>query len=121
MCFEYLKHHNIDFFLFSFQPDVTVVIENYSAANNSEITVLKGQQVEVIDPTPGEPNWCMVRAINCEDGEPCQGLVPIASLKPIPMLRGPGNRNSMDIDGRLFSNLMMVNFTPISFMYQPFG
>ncbi|XP_052080801.1 triple functional domain protein-like isoform X2 [Mytilus californianus] len=80
------------------KPDVTVVIENYSAANNSEITVLKGQQVEVIDPTPGEPNWCMVRAINCEDGEPCQGLVPIASLKPIPMLRGPGNRNSMDID-----------------------
>ena len=80
------------------KPDVTVVIENYSAANNSEITVLKGQQVEVIDPTPGEPNWCMVRAINCEDGEPCQGLVPIASLKPIPMLRVPGSRNSMDID-----------------------
>ena len=86
--------------LFLFQPDVTVVIENYSAANNSEITVLKGQQLEVIDPTPGEPNWCMVRAINCEDGEPCQGLVPIASLKPIPMLRVPGSRNSMDIDGK---------------------
>lgn len=106
LCLLFFREVNRDHLIknvivgFLFQPDVTVVIENYSAANNSEITVLKGQQVEVIDPTPGEPNWCMVRAINCEDGEPCQGLVPIASLKPIPMLRVPGSRNSMDIDGK---------------------
>ncbi|KAK3082713.1 hypothetical protein FSP39_003330 [Pinctada imbricata] len=79
--------------------DVTVVIEDYSAANNSELTVIKGQQVELLDTAPpGEQNWCLVRMINAEDGEPTQGLVPISSLKMIPALQRATNRNSMDLE-----------------------
>ncbi|KAJ8320622.1 hypothetical protein KUTeg_002209 [Tegillarca granosa] len=78
--------------------EITIVIEDYSAATNSELTVQKGQHVEIIDPAPGEPNWCMVRAISSEEGEPCQGLVPMAALKPLPTTRRPGSRSSMDLE-----------------------
>ncbi|XP_052674047.1 kalirin-like isoform X2 [Crassostrea angulata] len=76
--------------------DITIVLEDYSAGNNSEVTVSKGQHVEILDPAPkGEPNWCLVRVLNMEDGEPAEGLVPISSLKPIPALKQHGNRDSM--------------------------
>lgn len=87
---------------FLWQGDVTIVLEDYSAGNNSEVTVSKGQHVEILDPAPkGEPNWCLVRVLNMEDGEPAEGLVPISSLKPIPALKQHGNRDSMGDEGIL--------------------
>ena len=100
LCF--CLHHNLKEHFLSFQGDVTTVIEDYSAGNNSELTVTKGQQVELLDTAPpGEQNWCLVRMINAEDGEPTQGLVPISSLKPIPALQNLSNRNSMDLEGNV--------------------
>lgn len=95
-----------------FQGDITIVLEDYSAGNNSEVTVSKGQHVEILDPAPkGEPNWCLVRVLNMEDGEPAEGLVPISSLKPIPALKQHGNRDSMGDEGilRKSSILMDIN------------
>ncbi|ESO86296.1 hypothetical protein LOTGIDRAFT_220800 [Lottia gigantea] len=79
--------------------DVTSVLEDFAACANSELTVHKGQPVEVIDPTPGQLDWCLVRTIEQDGCESHQGLVPIAILKPIPILKGPGCRTSMDLDG----------------------
>ncbi|XP_021366305.1 triple functional domain protein-like isoform X1 [Mizuhopecten yessoensis] len=83
--------------------DISIVIEDYSAANNSELTVQRGQQVEILDPVPGEPNWCLVKSLSPPpgDGEPSQGLVPLSALKPLPVVRGPGSRSSMDLDETL--------------------
>ncbi|KAK6165753.1 hypothetical protein SNE40_022615 [Patella caerulea] len=79
--------------------DVTVVVDDFSACSNSELSVSRGQQVEVIDATPGQLDWCLVRVTdNDGSGEPGQGLVPIAILKPIPILKGTGCRTSMDLD-----------------------
>ncbi|XP_060073162.1 kalirin-like isoform X1 [Ylistrum balloti] len=82
--------------------DISIVIEDYAAANNSELTIQRGQQVEILDPTPGEPNWCLVKSLTPPgEGEPSQGLVPLSTLKPLPVMRGPGSRSSMDLDETL--------------------
>ena len=85
---------------FCFQNDVTAVVEDFTASGASEISVRKSQQVEVIDLSPGQPNWCYVRTLPSETGEQFQGLVPTAILKPIPRLLGPGSRTSLEFEGQ---------------------
>jgi len=79
-----------------------VVVDDFAASNNSELTVHRGQQVEVIDLSPGQPNWCYVRTVQGEGLEQGQGLVPTSTLKPIPRLLGAGSRTSQDFDGTVF-------------------
>ncbi|XP_048253877.1 triple functional domain protein-like isoform X2 [Haliotis rufescens] len=78
--------------------DVTVVIEDFSASTSNEVTLAKGQSVEVIDAAPGHSDWCLVRTVPNDSGETTQGLVPMSALKPIAILRAPGSRNSLDLD-----------------------
>ena len=80
--------------------DVTVVIEDVTASTASELRVTKGQQVEVVDAAPGHSEVCLIRTVPSDGSEPQQGLVPMSALKPIPILRVPGSRNSIELDGR---------------------
>lgn len=86
-------------FTFVFQSDVTIVVDDFNASNNSELSVHRGQHVEVIDLSPGQPNWCYVRTVQGDGNEQGQGLVPTATLKPIPRLLGPGSRSSLEFEG----------------------
>lgn len=91
--------------------DVTVVVEDYSANGVGELSVSRGQQVEVVEAaapvghtqTPGD--WCLIRTMPPDGADPSQGLVPLSVLKPIAVLKGPGARNSVDLDGK---NLVIV-------------
>lgn len=83
-----------------FQSDITIVVDDFAASNNTELSVHRGQQVEVIDLSPGQPNWCYVRTLQSDSLEQGQGLVPTATLKPIPRLLGPGSRSSQEFEGK---------------------
>ncbi|XP_025096323.1 triple functional domain protein-like isoform X1 [Pomacea canaliculata] len=84
--------------------DVTVVVEDYSASGPGELSVIRGQQVEVVEagatvgPTQAPGDWCLIRTMPPDGADPSQGLVPMATLKPVPILRAPGARNSLDLD-----------------------
>ncbi|KAL8612450.1 hypothetical protein ACOMHN_058578 [Nucella lapillus] len=87
--------------------DVTIVVEDYSASAVGELSIRQGQQLEVVDPAPpvgptqASTDWCLVRTMPPDGADPAQGLVPLGALKPIPLLRGPGARNSMELDESL--------------------
>lgn len=91
--------------LFQGASDVTVVVEDYSASGPGELSVIRGQQVEVVEagatvgPTQAPGDWCLIRTMPPDGADPSQGLVPMATLKPVPILRAPGARNSLDLDG----------------------
>ena len=78
-------------------------MDDFIASGASEISVRKGQQVEVLDLSPGQPNWCYVRTLPSESGDQYQGLVPTATLKPIPKLLVPGSRISGEFEGQFQS------------------
>lgn len=60
---------------------MTWVVAEHTASSNGELTVTKGQQVEVIESCQGRADWWVVRI----PGEPPQeGAVPAQVLKPQP-------------------------------------
>lgn len=76
---------------------MTWVISDYTAKpGTNEVSVTKGQQVEVLDTTStssasnSSPEFCLVRLspIGGGDGGTQEGLVPIAVLKPAPSIKG---------------------------------
>ncbi|KPU78084.1 uncharacterized protein Dana_GF10082, isoform B [Drosophila ananassae] len=67
--------------------EATWVVADYIASPGSnELSVTKGQQVEIIEPpTAGEPDFCLVRLNPQNDDAAVQeGLVPVSVLKPPP-------------------------------------
>ncbi|KAF4519125.1 hypothetical protein B566_EDAN007398 [Ephemera danica] len=84
-------------------PEMTWVIADHEAAAGSpEITVRKGQQVEVLEvPAAHNPDLCLVRLPSSGgsgDQTAQEGLVPMIVLKPPPQgLRG--RRSNPDHDG----------------------
>ncbi|XP_076464280.1 kalirin-like [Babylonia areolata] len=77
--------------------EVTMAVEDFTASTAGELSVRQGQQLELVEAspplgpthTPGE--WCLVRTLPLEASEPVQqGLVPVAVLKPVPLMRGGG-------------------------------
>lgn len=67
--------------------EVTLVISDYVAtAGSNEISVNKGQQVEIVEgPTSSESIYCLVRLSSSGEDAPIQeGLVPISILKTTP-------------------------------------
>lgn len=73
---------------------MTWVVLDYTATpGTSEVSVTKGQQVEVLDTTSSSSanaEFCLVRLspIGGGDGGTQEGLVPIAVLKPPPTTKG---------------------------------
>ena len=89
-----------DFFLFSFQGlDVCIVIEDFTATNDTnELSVQRGQQVELLDTCPnGNADWCLVRTLVTDARlTPAEGLVPMATIKQLPNLKISGSRQSIE-------------------------
>ncbi|KAI4898076.1 hypothetical protein NFI96_018077 [Prochilodus magdalenae] len=71
--------------------ELTVVIHDFMASNGSELTVRRGQTVELLERPQDKPEWCLVRTT---DRSPAQeGLVPCA------MLCIAHSRSSMEMEG----------------------
>ncbi|KRK00715.1 triple functional domain protein isoform X1 [Drosophila yakuba] len=67
--------------------EATWVVADYIATSGSnELSVSKGQQVEIVEPpTAAEPDFCLVRLNPQHDDAAVQeGLVPVSVLKPPP-------------------------------------
>lgn len=71
--------------------ELTVVIHDFMASNNNELTVRRGQTVEVLERCHDKPDWCLVRTT---DRSPAQeGLVPCS------VLCIAHSRSSMEMEG----------------------
>ncbi|XP_041867313.1 triple functional domain protein isoform X3 [Melanotaenia boesemani] len=71
--------------------DLTVVIHDFIAGNNNELTVRRGQTVEILERCHDKPDWCLVRTT---DRSPTQeGLVPSSTLCIA------HSRSSMEMEG----------------------
>ncbi|XP_035386504.1 triple functional domain protein isoform X1 [Electrophorus electricus] len=58
--------------------ELTVVIHDFMASNGSELSVRRGQTVELLERPQDKPEWCLVRTT---DRSPAQeGLVPCSTL-----------------------------------------
>lgn len=96
------------FFLFLFLQtgvlEMTWVVSDYTAANPQEMTVTKGQQVEVVEVCSSKPDYCLVRmptrGNDHDQTHVPEGLVPLAVLKQPPAPRSsPSRRPILDHDG----------------------
>ncbi|XP_068142683.1 LOW QUALITY PROTEIN: triple functional domain protein [Drosophila tropicalis] len=77
--------------------EATWVVADYTASSGSnELSVSKGQQVEIIElPTASEPHFCLVRLnLQHDDAAVQEGLVPVAVLKPPPGSHKPASSSS---------------------------
>ncbi|XP_063041781.1 triple functional domain protein isoform X4 [Engraulis encrasicolus] len=71
--------------------ELTVVIHDFLAGNSNELTVRRGQTVEVLERLHDKPDWCLVRTT---DRSPAQeGLVPCSTLCIA------HSRSSMEMEG----------------------
>lgn len=75
---------------------MTWVVSDYTATpGTNEVSVTKGQQVEIIETPNSEPSeFCLVRLgpMGSGDGGTHEGLVPISILKPPPTAKGVARR-----------------------------
>ncbi|KAG8442620.1 hypothetical protein GDO86_011416 [Hymenochirus boettgeri] len=71
--------------------ELTVVIHDFTACNSNELTIRRGQTVEVLERQHDRPDWCLVRTT---DRSPAaEGLVPCSSLCIA------HSRSSMEMEG----------------------
>ncbi|XP_078619950.1 kalirin-like isoform X2 [Branchiostoma floridae x Branchiostoma japonicum] len=56
--------------------EVTLVVEDFEATGSQEITVFKGQTVELLDRPENKPEFCLVRTLLTENSPSAEGLVP---------------------------------------------
>ncbi|XP_017066373.1 kalirin isoform X1 [Drosophila eugracilis] len=86
--------------------EATWVVADYIASPGSnELSVSKGQQVEIIEPpTAGEPDFCLVRLNpQHEDAAVQEGLVPVSVLKPPPGSHKHGSGSGANAAGAVGS------------------
>ncbi|XP_041039324.1 triple functional domain protein-like isoform X5 [Carcharodon carcharias] len=71
--------------------ELTVVIHDFSATNSNELTIRRGQTVEVLERPHDKPDWCLVRTT---DRSPAaEGVVPSS------VLCIAHSRSSMEMEG----------------------
>lgn len=71
--------------------ELTVVVHDFTACNSNELTIRRGQTVEVLERPHDKPDWCLVRTT---DRSPAaEGLVPCGSLCIA------HSRSSMEMEG----------------------
>ncbi|XP_024113671.1 triple functional domain protein isoform X3 [Oryzias melastigma] len=71
--------------------ELIVVIHDFMASNNNELTVRCGQTVEILERCHDKPDWCLVRTI--DRSPPQEGLVPCS------MLCIAHSRSSLEMEG----------------------
>lgn len=75
---------------------MTWVVSDYVATSGTnEVSVTKGQQVEIIDQNcNGSPEFCLVR-LNIHSGSAADGSGTIEGMVPVSVLKlAPSNRNT---------------------------
>ncbi|KRG05585.1 triple functional domain protein isoform X2 [Drosophila mojavensis] len=84
--FRFFRQPSNSGFKLGNQEATWVVADYIASAGSNELSVSKGQQVEIIEPpTASEPDFCLVRLNPQHDDSAVQeGLVPVAVLKPPP-------------------------------------
>ncbi|XP_063778783.1 triple functional domain protein isoform X1 [Pseudophryne corroboree] len=71
--------------------ELTVVIHDFTACNSNELTIRRGQTLEILERQHDKPDWCLVRTT---DKSPAvEGLVPCSSLCIA------HSRSSMEMEG----------------------
>nr|XP_061838372.1 triple functional domain protein-like isoform X2 [Nerophis lumbriciformis] len=71
--------------------ELTVVIHDFMASNSNELTVRRGQTVEVLERCHDKPDWCLVRTT---DRSPAQEGLVLCSMLCI-----AHSRSSMEMEG----------------------
>lgn len=84
--------------------EMTWVVSDFTATNSQEMTVTKGQQVEVVEVCSSKPDFCLVRmptrGNDHDQTNVPEGLVPLSVLKQPPAPRSsPSRRPLLDHDG----------------------
>uniref|UniRef100_A0A1Y1LT27 Uncharacterized protein n=2 Tax=Photinus pyralis TaxID=7054 RepID=A0A1Y1LT27_PHOPY len=83
--------------------EMTWVMSDYTAAGPQELSVMKGQQVEVIEMCASRPDYCLVRMPTRSADHECsnvpEGLVPLSVLKQPPAPKSSPKRLPLDHDG----------------------
>lgn len=76
--------------------EMTWVISDFTATNPSELSVIKGQQVEVVEVCSSKPDYCLVRmptrGTDHDAAAVPEGLVPLSVLKQPPAPRSSPSR-----------------------------
>lgn len=98
------------------QDGVWLVTESYKACNDEEISLKKGQHVEVLVKTHGSSRW-RVRVVNNDGTVPAEGWVPYTALRKADDRENRRKRNS-DIshsssEGKL-SFVLNITFTKLN-------
>lgn len=75
------------------QDGIWLVTESYRACNDEEISLKKGQHVEVLVKTHGSSRW-RVRVVNNDGTVPAEGWVPYTSLRKVDDRENRRKRNS---------------------------
>jgi hypothetical protein len=75
------------------QDGVWLVTESYKACNDEEISLKKGQHVEVLVKTHGSSRW-RVRVLNSDGTVPAEGWVPYTALRKTDDRENRRKRNS---------------------------
>ncbi|XP_070570002.1 kalirin-like isoform X4 [Ptychodera flava] len=60
--------------------ELTVVVEDYDATSSQELSVKRGQTVEVIEQSEARPEWCLVRSVSADNCSTLEGLIPMSTL-----------------------------------------
>ncbi|XP_068092702.1 triple functional domain protein isoform X2 [Hyperolius riggenbachi] len=71
--------------------ELTVVIQDFTASNSNELTIKRGQTVEILEKQHDRPDWCLVRTT--DKSPAAEGLVPCSSLCMA------HSRSSMEMEG----------------------
>ncbi len=56
------------------------MLDDFEATTRQELTVQKGQTVEIVERIESHPDWCIVRALGQDNASSIEGLVPISVL-----------------------------------------
>lgn len=77
-----------------------VIADHLAAPGSQELTVHKGQQVEVLEVNASPPDWCLVRmSTSGSVDSPPEGLVPLSVLKQPPGVKtSPSRKNAAEPD-----------------------
>lgn len=79
---------------------MTWVVSDFTATSPQELSVTKGQQVEVVEICSSKPDFCLVRmptrGTDHDSAGVPEGLVPLSALKQPPVLRSSPRRHPAD-------------------------
>ena len=87
--------------VFQASSELWLVGEDYTAASDREISVSRGQQVELVEAHPSSaPDSHLIRLVNPDtaDWASAEGLVPANILKPVSGVKLSQSRTSIAID-----------------------